>query len=124
LNSPTIQEVVKLNSILSNFTEASGMSLNLEKSKLYFFNTPPPVQHHISRLLGIPRSSLPSNYLGIPLSGAVTSSISWDSLLLSIANRLRNWTFRPLNIPSRLVLLKSFLQALPTYLFTTLAAPK
>jgi hypothetical protein len=124
LNSPTVQEAVKLNSILSDFTEASGMSLNLDKSKLYFFNTPPPVQRHISRLLGIPRSSLPSNYLGIPLSGAAASSISWDSLLLSIANRLRNWTFRPLNIASRLVLLKSVLQALPTYLFTALAAPK
>jgi ribonuclease HI/exonuclease III len=124
MNSPTVQEATKLNSILSDFSEASGMELNLDKSKLYFFNTPPPVQRHISRLLGIPRSSLPSNYLGVPLTGAAASHISWDSLLLSISNRLRNWTFRPLNIASRLVLLKSVLQALPTYLFTALAAPK
>jgi hypothetical protein len=41
LNSPTVQEANKLNSILSDFTEASGMLLNLDKSKLYFFNTPP-----------------------------------------------------------------------------------
>jgi hypothetical protein len=46
------------------------MALNLDKSKLYFFNTPIGVQNHISRLLGIPKSSLPSNYLGIPLTGA------------------------------------------------------
>jgi ribonuclease HI len=124
LNSPSDQEATKLRSILSDFTEASGMTLNLDKSKLFFFNTPVPVQRHISRLLGIPRSSLPSNYLGVPLSGAATSSISWDSLLLSISNRLRTWTFRPLNLASRLVLLKSVLQALPTYLFTALAAPK
>jgi hypothetical protein len=124
LNSPMAQEAQKLNSILADFIEASGMSLNLDKSKLYFFNTPPSVQRHISRLLGIPRSSLPSNYLGIPLSGAAASNISWDNLLLSISNRLSNWTFRPLNIASRLVLLKSILQALPTYLFTALAAPK
>jgi hypothetical protein len=124
LNSPTAQEAQKLNSILADFIEASGMSLNLDKSKLYFFNTPPSVQRHISRLLGIPRSSLPSNYLGIPLSGAATSNISWDNLLLSISNRLSNWTFGPLNIASRLVLLKPILQALPTYLFTALAAPK
>jgi hypothetical protein len=37
---------------------------------------------------------------------------------------LRSWTFRPLNIASRLVLLKSVLQALPTYLFTALETPK
>jgi hypothetical protein len=124
MNSPTAREALKLNSILSDFTEASGMTLNLEKSKLFFFNTPTAVQLHISRILGIPRSSLPSNYLGIPLTGAPTKTISWDSLLISISNRLSNWTFRPLNLAARLVLLKSVLQTLPTYLFTALAAPK
>jgi hypothetical protein len=123
MNTPTAREATKLNSILSDFTEASGMLLNLDKSKLYFFNTPIAVQNHISRLLGIPKSSLPSIYLGIPLTGEPGRSISWDSLLLSISHRLSNWTFRPLNIAARLVLLKSVLQALPTYLFTALAAP-
>jgi hypothetical protein len=70
MNTPTAREANKLNSILSDFVEASGMALNLDKSKLYFFNTPIVVQNHISRLLGIPKSSLPSNYLGIPLTGA------------------------------------------------------
>jgi hypothetical protein len=124
MNSPTAREANKLNSILSDFIEASGMTLNLDKSKLFFFNTPAAVQSHISKLLGIHKSSLPSNYLGIPLTGAPTKSISWDNLLLSISNRLANWTFKPLNIAARLVLLKSVLQTLPTYLFTALAAPK
>jgi hypothetical protein len=69
MNTPTAREVTKLNSILSDFTEASGMLLNLDKSKLYFFNTPASVQNHLSRLLGISKSSLPSIYLGIPLTG-------------------------------------------------------
>jgi hypothetical protein len=124
MNSPTAKEAQKINSILSDFTEASGMTLNPDKSKLFFFNTPITVQLHISRILGIPRSSLPSKYLGIPLTGAPAKSISWDSLLLSISNRLASWTFRPLNLAARLVLLKSVLQTLPTYLFTALAAPK
>ena len=53
-----------------------------------------------------------------------TRSISWDNLLLSISNGMSNWTFRPLNIAARLILLKFVLQTLPTYLFTALAAPK
>jgi exonuclease III len=121
--TPTVKDATKLNSILSDFSDASGMLLNLDKSKLFFFNTPAPVQVHLSSFLGIARSSLPSTYLGIPLSDESARSISWDSLLLSLANRLSNWTFRPLNIAARLVLLKSVLQALPTYLFTALAAP-
>jgi hypothetical protein len=72
LNTPTAREAIKLTSILSDFVEASGMALNLDKSKLYFFNTPIGVQNHISRFLGIPKSSLSSNYLGIPLIGAPT----------------------------------------------------
>jgi len=90
MNTPTAHEASKLNSILSDFTEASGMLLNLDKSKIYFFNTPIAVQNHISRLLGIPKSSLPSNYLGIPLTGELACSISWDSLLLSISHRVNN----------------------------------
>jgi hypothetical protein len=39
LNSPSAKEALSLNTILSDFMEASGMSLNLDKSKLYFFNT-------------------------------------------------------------------------------------
>ena len=124
LNSPMAREAIKLNSILSDFSEASNMELNLDKSKLFFFNTPSCIQIHISILLRIPRSSLPSNYLRVPLAGMAIRSISWDNLLLSISNRLNNWTFRPLNIASKLVLIRSVLQSLPTYLFTTLAAPK
>jgi hypothetical protein len=124
MNSPTACKSLKLNSILSDFIEASGMTLNLDKSKIFFFNTPVAIQIHISKILGIPRSSLPSNYLDIPLTGVLAKSISWGTLLLCISNRLANWTFRPLNITARLVLLKSVLQTLPTYLFTALAAPK
>jgi hypothetical protein len=109
MNTPTAREATKLNSILSNFTEASSMLLNLDKSNIYFFNTPVIVQNHLSRLLGISKSSLPSIYLGIPLTREPARSISWDSLLLSISKRLNNWTFRPLNIVARLVLLKSVL---------------
>jgi hypothetical protein len=68
MNTHTASEANNIHSILSNFEEASGMALNLEKSKFYVFNTPLVVQNHISHLLGIPKSSLPSNYLGIPLT--------------------------------------------------------
>jgi hypothetical protein len=66
------------------------MALNLDKSQLYFFNTPVAIQNHISRLMRIPKSSLPSNYLGVPLTGAVAHNISYDNLLLSISNILNN----------------------------------
>jgi hypothetical protein len=122
MNTPTTQEAIKLKTILNDFYEAYGTTFNLNKSQLFFFNTPPVVQQHISRLLGIPKSSLLSNYLGIPLSDATTRNISWDSLLLSLSNCLIKWTFISLNLATRLVLIKSVLEAILAYLFSSLAA--
>jgi hypothetical protein len=123
MNTPTVQEANKLSSILSDFSEATGTSFNLAKSQLFFFNTPEAIQQHISQLLSIPVCTLPTQYLGLPLSDSTAHNLSWDSLLLSISNRLSTWTFRSLNLPARTTLLKSVLQAIPAYLFSSLAAP-
>jgi hypothetical protein len=40
LNTPTAQEANKLRSILNDFNEASETTFNLDKSQLFFFNTP------------------------------------------------------------------------------------
>jgi hypothetical protein len=94
------------------------------KSQIFFFNTPPPIQRHITEILGFRRSSLPSKYLGIPLIDNALRNSSWEHLLSSFAKRLSSWTLRVLNLPSRLVLLRSVLQALPIYSFSAMAAPR
>jgi hypothetical protein len=123
MNTPTVQEAIKLSSILSDFSKASGTTFNLTKSQLFFFNTPLAIQHHLSQILNTHVCTLPSRYMELPLTDSAARNISWDSLLLSITNRLSNWTFRSLNLPARIVLLKSVLQAIPTYLFSALASP-
>jgi hypothetical protein len=85
---------------------------------------PVAIQQHISQLLTIPVCTLPTQYLGLPLSDSTAQNLSWDSLLLSISNRLSTWTFRSLNLPARITLLKSVLQAILTYLFSALATPQ
>jgi hypothetical protein len=124
MNTPTTQEEIKLSSILSDFSEASGTTFNPAKSQLFFFNTHVEIQQHLSQLLNTPVYTLPSCYLGLPLSESTAINISWDSLILSITNRLSNWTFCSLNLLAKIVLLKSVLQAIPTYLFSVLAAPQ
>jgi len=124
LNTPTSKEDTKLWTILLNFSEASSTTFNMEKSQFFFFNTPPAIQQHISHLLGIPGFSLSSNYLGLPLTDSTAQNISWNSLILSISNHLNSWTFRTLNLPARLILLKSMLQAILSYMFSALVAPQ
>ena len=44
--------------------------------------------------MNTPVFTLPSRYLGLPLSDSAARNISWDSLPLSITNHLSNWTFQ------------------------------
>jgi hypothetical protein len=124
MNTSTVQEEIKLSSILSDFSEASSNTFNLDKSQLFFFNTPMEIQHHLSQILDTPVCTLPSRYLRLPLSKSTTRNISWDSLLLSITKHLNNWTFHSINLPSKIVLLMLVLQAIPTYLFSTIDSPQ
>jgi hypothetical protein len=123
MGSPTVHEAHTILSIIQTFCEASGMDINKDKSQIFFFNTPLSIQLHITEILGFTRSSLPSKYLGIPLLDKSLKNISWESLLTSFSKRLSSWTYHALNLPSRLILLKSVLQALPVYTFSALTAP-
>jgi ribonuclease HI len=124
MGTPTVREANAILDILQVFAAASGMECNKEKSQIFFFNTPPPIQRHITEILGFSRSSLPSKYLGIPLIDNPLRNSSWEHLLSSFAKRLSSWTLRALNLPSRLVLLRSVLQALSIYSFSAMAAPR
>jgi hypothetical protein len=120
---PTVREALRIKSIINLFCEASGMDVNLSKSQIFFFNTPVEIQHHLTLLLGFTRSTLPSTYLGIPLIDNPLRNLSWDSLLSKFRKKLSLWTYRSLNLPGRLILLKSVLQALSVYAFSALVAP-
>eukprot|EP00253_Pinus_taeda_P008091 PITA_08091 len=91
---------------------------------IFFFNTPPVVKSAIVRILGFPIATLPSKYLGAPLTVSAIKHSSWRNLIEKLESRLNQWTHRALNLFSRTVLIKVVLQAMPLYLFSILAAPK
>lgn len=124
MGAATMQEARTISQVLKTFSEASGIEINLTKSKKNFFNTSIPVQRNLSRILQIQKASLPTKYLGIPLSEYAYKSANWEALLNKMKARLSNWTYRALNTASRLILVKSVLQTMPAYMFSALAAPK
>ena len=79
---------------------------------------------NIARILGFPIAVLPLKYLGAPLFDSAIKHASWRTLLDNLEIRLSSWTYRLLNIASRLILIKSVLQAMHLYLFSILASPK
>jgi len=62
--------------------------------------------------------------LGAPLMVSSLKHASWRTLLDKLEARLSSWTYRSLNIASRLIMIKFVLQTMPLYLFSILAAPK
>jgi hypothetical protein len=44
MGSPTVREASSLQEILQTFSEASGLDCNKDKSKIFFFKTPPQIQ--------------------------------------------------------------------------------
>eukprot|EP00253_Pinus_taeda_P019391 PITA_19391 len=120
----SVQEARSLNTLLDNFSKASGALINKVKSQIFFFNTHPTTQRAIARILGFSIASLPSKYLGAPLIASTQKHSSWTSLLERLEAKLFLWTHRSLNMASRLVLIKAVLQSMPLYLFSILAVPK
>eukprot|EP00253_Pinus_taeda_P034155 PITA_34155 len=121
---PSAHEASRLKSLLNDFSEASGTHVNNSKSQIFFFHTPPPVKSAVSRILGFQSASLPSIYLGAPLTASAIKQPAWRSLLEKLESKLNLWTHRSLNLASRVVLIKSIFQAMPLYIFSILAAPK
>ena len=120
---PTVKEALAYKQILNDFAKATGMEVNLSKSKVFFFNTHISIQRNVSRILGFQRESLPSKYLGVPLTAKPQHKSIWDPLATKMQDKVRKWTNRSLNLASRLVLTKVVLQAIPIFMLSTLQAP-
>ena len=120
----SVQEARGIKDYLNTFLEASGLEINKEKSQTYFFNTPRNTKRNTLRILDFSEGSLPSKYLGARMAESTIKQVSWEELLDKINKKLSLWTFRALNFPSRLILVKSVLQAMPMYLFLVLVTRK
>eukprot|EP00253_Pinus_taeda_P036608 PITA_36608 len=100
------------------------MEINKEKSEVFFFNTSQAAQRFLARTMGYRIGTFPSKYLGIMLNEHQYRAANWEPLIKKIRNKMENWTFRSLNAPSRLILLKAVLRAIPIYQISCQAIPK
>jgi hypothetical protein len=105
---PTVKEALAYKQILNDFAMATGMEVNLSKSKIFFFNTNIAIQRNISRILGFQRDSLPSKYLGVPLTAKPLHKSIWEPVINKMQDKIRKWTIRSLNLAGRLVLQRLF----------------
>ena len=124
MGHPLVQEAQALKRTLKIFTKDLGLTVNADKSQVFFLNTTPIVHRNIVRNLGFTKGNFPSKYLRVTLGVGTIKNVSWKDLMDRFKSRLSRWILHPLNLPSRMVLVKFVLQAMPIYLFFVSFAPK
>lgn len=77
----TIREASTLRKVLDVYLAASGQWINEDKSSIFFFNTPGPIQRRIAHILRFQIGGLPLIYLGVPISTGRLPKDSWQNIL-------------------------------------------
>ena len=86
----------------------------MEKSSVFFINTPLERQRKIARILGCGIGTLPANYLGLPL-GIKPPNSFWNRIIDRFNRKLARWKGATLSHVGKCTLVKSILQNLPIY---------
>ncbi|KAJ1415409.1 Zinc finger, CCHC-type [Sesbania bispinosa] len=119
------EEFYQVNRILNTFSTASGQKINLEKSGVIFRHAlDQPTKDHLLQIVHMQEWSTPGRYLGLPAEWgrSKVNNLNWikDKIIL----KFDGWKERLLNPAGKEVLIKSVLQAIPTYAMSILKFPK
>ncbi|KAF5477107.1 hypothetical protein F2P56_003780, partial [Juglans regia] len=100
----------------------SGLKVNLSKFEMVPMGNVPDVAA-LTSLLGCKVSSLPLQYLGLPLGAPFKSKQIWNPVVEKVERRLASWKRLYLSKGGRLTLIKSTLSNLPTYFLSLFPLP-
>ncbi|GKC11569.1 putative RNA-directed DNA polymerase [Tanacetum coccineum] len=109
--------------ILKCFEEASGLKVNLAKSKLYGVGVSIEKVEAVASLLCCIHDSIPFTYLGLPVGRKMHFCDGLGEVINRLRDRLTAWKARSLSIRGRLTLIKSVLGSIPIYFLSLFKAP-
>ena len=110
--------------ILSSYEAVSGQKLNRNKTALFFSkSTPGDMQRQIMEILGVTELKQYAKYLGLLAMVGRNKRASFDHLKQKIWKRLQGCEGKLLSQAEREVLIKSVIQAIPTYMMSCFKLP-
>ncbi|XP_049354731.1 uncharacterized protein LOC125819316 [Solanum verrucosum] len=118
-----VSQIRHLRAILTIFEAISGLHVNWQKSCLFPVNQVNNMQG-LSDNLGCQVASLPTKYLGMPLGAKNKELEVWSEVLERSERKLTRWKSQYLSLGGRVTLIKSVLDALPTYMLSRFPLPK
>ncbi|GKA51661.1 RNA-directed DNA polymerase, eukaryota [Tanacetum coccineum] len=116
--------VITIVNMLKCFFLASGLKINILKSKIMGIGTTQEEVNTATKIIGCTTFSTPFNYLGFKVGSSSTCSRFWDEALAKISSRLSKWKVKTLSIGGRFTLIKSVLSSLPLFQMSVSKTPK
>ncbi|WMV13356.1 hypothetical protein MTR67_006741 [Solanum verrucosum] len=116
-------QIRHIRAILTIFEGISGLHVNWQKSFLYPVNQVDNMEL-LARNLGCQIATLPTRYLGMPLGAQNKETAVWSEILERCNKKLARWKSQYLSLGGRLTLVKSVLDALPSYMMSLFPIPK
>ena len=115
LNAQT-QSADRLNDILQIYADCSGQAVNREKSSIYFSaNTHQPTRQALKQSLDIHVEAFSERCLGLPTAIGKITSGTFDHIVDRCRSKLHGYSERNMACAAREVLLKTVVQAIPTF---------
>ncbi|XP_042950258.1 uncharacterized protein LOC122282367 [Carya illinoinensis] len=115
----------RLCGILKDYENVSGQRLNMDKTTIYFScNTRREAKEAILATASLVEAKSYEKYLGLPAYVGKQKLNAFKPVLDSIRARMQSWSVRFLSQAGKEVLLKSIVQAIPTYCMSIFKLPK
>nr|GEW43997.1 RNA-directed DNA polymerase, eukaryota [Tanacetum cinerariifolium] len=108
---------------LDCFYKASGLRINLHKSKLMGIAVDDELVSRAVIKMGCSTLKTPFVYLGIKVGGSMSRIKSWDVIVDKLRSRLSKWKMKTFSIGGRLNLLKSVLGSTSIYYISMYKVP-
>nr|GEV79118.1 hypothetical protein [Tanacetum cinerariifolium] len=115
--------VITIVRMLNCFFMASGLRINIHKSKLMGIGVSIEEVNAAANIIRCSTFSTPFTYLSIKVGMSSFRKKSWDEVIGKISARLSKWKIKTLSIGGRLTLIKSVLTSLPLYHMSLYKAP-
>nr|GEW51342.1 RNA-directed DNA polymerase, eukaryota [Tanacetum cinerariifolium] len=109
--------------VLKCFERASGLCINLSKSKILGIAVDKDKVEQAASRIGCGILDLPFSYLWSNVGGNMARIQSWKEVGDSLVKRLSKWKMKSLSIGGRLTLLKSILGSIPIYHMSIFKVP-
>ncbi|GJU78753.1 NB-ARC domains-containing protein [Tanacetum coccineum] len=101
--------------VLDCFFWASGLRINMCKSKIMGVNVEDGMVKNAASKLGCLVLKTPFTYLGTKVGGNMSRKQAWKEVVDKVLSRLSGWKMKLLSIGGRLTLLKSVLGSMPMF---------